>query len=47
MEFRVLPNPLCMEPSAESEDQGSIGKNLLLGLAQLSASSQIICESIV
>ncbi|XP_066481411.1 KICSTOR complex protein SZT2 isoform X2 [Tiliqua scincoides] len=25
MEFRVLPNPLCVEPSTEPEDQGSIG----------------------
>ncbi|KAJ6659457.1 hypothetical protein lerEdw1_018691 [Lerista edwardsae] len=25
MEFRVLPNPLCMEPSTEPEDQGNVG----------------------
>lgn len=31
MEFRVLPNPLCMEPFTEPEDQGNVGKSLLLG----------------
>lgn len=28
MEFRVLPNPLCVDLSTELEDPGNIGKRL-------------------